>query len=180
MGSSMSESENVRLTDIRVLTESLVKTLPRYEGRFAAILTHAEVLAQRLAEAERQRDWHRDDAAMVRRERDAEARRLAGELAEEERAGDALNEALAQSEVERLMLADRLAEAEGRATPEVWAVIQIDYDDYAVGEPLSYHWSEEAAKKVVCEIQTTRTSRRYVARRIRISGDLRDAGEAAS
>ena len=104
---------------------------------------------------------------------DALAARLAAETIAAEFALDELNRVTRSLDVATARLA--AAEAE-RVAPEVWAVIQIEADDHAVGEPLSYHWDEESARKRVEEIQQTLTSRRYVARRIHISGDLPETG----
>ena len=78
-------------------------------------------------------------------------------------------------ELEKKLLA---AEAERDAErPEVWSVVELDYDDYPVGSPLSYHWNEQSAKDWARQHGPLRFARRVVVRTISINGDLTDGSD---
>lgn len=69
-------------------------------------------------------------------------------------------------------------EARAHSKPEVWAVVELDYDDYPVGAPLSYHWTEASARDWMRHHGPRHPARAVRARQVRIDGDLPETEEA--
>lgn len=59
--------------------------------------------------------------------------------------------------------------------PEVWAVVMLDYDDYPVRAPLSYHWTEADARAWI-ERTKPHWQRRAV-QRVHVYGDIPNGGD---
>ena len=83
------------------------------------IFDHTKALEAERVALVADRNYHRDDAAMVRRERDAEVKRLVAKLAEAEVENEGFRRKMAHVNVMGVMVpkrvADALAEAEARA-----------------------------------------------------------------
>jgi hypothetical protein len=136
------------------------------KAQIEAAIDHAAALADALAEAERQRDYHRDDAAMVRRERSEEIALLLSRqeqrMADERARADRLRKALKQADSRVIQYAaEQFTRNTGALPPLDWfrrAMAAQESNHYAVdglqpgdldGEAMTPHTTNVAATKAI-------------------------------